>query len=63
MDNHIYNLFSQLVQDKRSVYRIRKFYIQDAKRCKKCQGLWKRILNEKEKQIEDILKLIKEHKF
>ncbi len=62
MNNHLYNLYSQLVQDRRSIYRIQKFYLRDARGCKKCQDFWKKILKEKEANTQVILQLIKNHK-
>jgi len=62
MNNHYYNLFSQLVNDRRSIYRIQKFYLKDARGCKKCQAFWKKALEQKEKEVKEILELIKAHK-
>jgi hypothetical protein len=62
MNNHYYNLFSQLVHDRRSIYRIQKFYLKDARGCKKCQAFWKKVLEQKEKETKEILELIKAHK-
>jgi len=61
MKNHIYNLYSQLVQDRRSIYRIQKFYLKDSKGCKKCQEFWKKLLKQKEAETKEILELIKVH--
>lgn len=61
MDNHLYNLFSQLVQDRRSIYRINKFYFKDAKNCKKCKEFWRKLVAEKEKIATEVLELIKNH--
>lgn len=62
MNNHLYNLYSQLVQDRRSIYRIQKFYLRDARGCKKCQAFWKKVLKAKEAETEEIFQLIKSHK-
>ncbi|GIW65390.1 MAG: hypothetical protein KatS3mg093_369 [Candidatus Parcubacteria bacterium] len=62
MQNHIYNLFSQLVQDRRSIYRIQKFYLKDSRNCKKCQDFWKKVLKEKETEVNELINLIKNHK-
>ncbi len=62
MNNHLYNLYSQLVQDRRSIYRIQKFYLKEARGCKKCQAFWKQILQEKQELTQNILKLINDHK-
>lgn len=62
MNNHLYNLYSQLVQDRRSIYRIQKFYLRDARGCKKCQDFWKKVLKAKEAETAEIFQLIKNHK-
>jgi hypothetical protein len=61
MNNHIYNLFSQLVHDRRSIYRIQKFYLKDARNCKKCQDFWKKLIKQKEEESKLILKIIESH--
>lgn len=62
MNNHLYNLYSQLVQDCRGIYRIQKFYLRDARGCKKCQEFWRKLLKEKENTTKILLDLIKIHK-
>jgi len=62
MDNHLYNLLSQLVQDRRSIYRIKKFYLRDAKKCKTCVKFWQELLKAKEAETQRILEILKEHK-
>lgn len=62
MDNHIYNLYSQLVQNRRSIYRIAKFYLKDSRKCQKCQTFWKKLLKQKEAETEELWSLIKNHK-
>ncbi|MER3581627.1 MAG: hypothetical protein C4347_02150 [Patescibacteria group bacterium] len=61
-NNHIYNLLSQIVQEHRSLWRIKKFYLKDSKACKKCQEFWKRLEKEKTNLIEEMIKLLKDHK-
>ena len=61
MNNHLYNLYSQLTQERRSIYRIQKFYLKDAKNCKKCQNFWKKLLKEKESAAQEFLNLIIAH--
>lgn len=63
MDNHFYNLLSQIVQNRRSIYRIKKYYLKDAGKCKKCKEVWQKILKNKENETQILLNLIKEHKF
>ncbi len=62
MNNHIYNLLSQLVQDRRSIYRIQKYYLKDVKNCKICSNFWKTLLKQKEEEARKILEILKNHK-
>lgn len=59
--NHIYNLMSQLVVEHRSLWRLKKYYLKDAKNCKKCKDLWKKLLDEKENNIKIISEILKSH--
>lgn len=61
MKDHIYNLYSQLVNDRRSIYRIQKYYLKDSRGCQKCQQFWKKLLKEREELSLQILDLIKAH--
>jgi len=63
MDNHLYNLFSQIVQNRRSIYRIKKFYLKDANRCQRCKDLWQKILKNKEEETKLLIEVLKGHKF
>jgi len=62
LNNHIYNLFNQMIQEHKSIWRIEKFYLKDAKNCRKCQSFWNKIFEEKGKMIEEIFSLINQHK-
>lgn len=61
-NNHIYNLMSQLVTEHRSLWRLKKFYLKDAKGCKKCREFWTKLIKDKESHVKEILNLLKEHK-
>lgn len=61
-NNHIYNLISQLTQEHRSLWRINKYYLKDVKNCKQCKDFWRRLKNEKEKQVKELMALLKSHK-
>ncbi len=52
---------SQLVQEHRSLWRLRKHYLKDAKNCKKCKDLWQKLIKEKEGQIKLISEILKAH--
>lgn len=61
LDNHLYNLFLQLVQEHKSLWRIKKNYFEDAKDCQECQNFWQELQKEKEAQVAKIEELIKKH--
>jgi hypothetical protein len=61
LDNNLYNLMAQLVEEHKSLYRIKCMYITDAKKCKECQQFWKRLEDDKECHIQDLLCLIQNH--
>ncbi|GIW66209.1 MAG: hypothetical protein KatS3mg095_0107 [Candidatus Parcubacteria bacterium] len=59
--NHIYNLISQLTQEHRSLWRIKKYYIKDSGNCRQCKNLWQKLSKEKERTIIEILEILKNH--
>jgi hypothetical protein len=62
LKDHHYNLLSQLVTEHRSLWRIQKYYLKNAKGCKRCQEFFKKLVNDKQRHIDELLKLWKEHK-
>lgn len=60
-DNHIYNLMSQMIEEHRSLWRLKKYYVKDAKNCKKCKELWQKLLKEKNEHIKRISEILKAH--
>ena len=62
LNNHFYNLFNQMIQEHKSIWRIEKFYLKDAKNCKKCLSFWQKLSKNKEILIKEIFDLINEHK-
>ncbi len=61
LNNHYYNLFNQLVEEQKTLWRIQKFYLKDSKGCKKCLKFWKEFEKLKSSQAKEIFNLIKEH--
>ncbi|MDP4010352.1 MAG: hypothetical protein Q8P37_00625 [Candidatus Spechtbacteria bacterium] len=61
LENHIYNLHHQLVQENKSLWRIKNHYLEDAGDCAKCQEFWKKMEADKEEHITELTQLIKEH--
>jgi len=50
LKDYYYNLLSQLVTEHRSLWRIQKYYLKNAKGCKRCQDFFKKLANEKQRQ-------------
>lgn len=59
--NHTYNLLSQLVEEHRSLYRIKDFYLKDAGDCGDCQAFWEKMTKDKEDHVKELTKLVKNH--
>jgi len=61
MDNNLYNLMLQLTQEQKSIWRVRKYYINDAGSCEECRNFWTKFLQQKEDNVNEIRGLIKKH--
>lgn len=61
LDNELYNLMQQLVQENQSLWRITNMYQDDAADCESCNGWWKKMEEDKEQHINDLKAMIKEH--
>ena len=60
-DNNLYNLMAQLVEEHKSLYRIRNMYKADAKQCKECKIFWEKLEKDKEKHIHELTGLMQNH--
>jgi hypothetical protein len=58
-NNNVYNLMTQLVQEQKSLWRIKNDYIKDASKDKELKQFWTEIAAEKELLIEDLQAVIK----
>ena len=61
LDNHIHNLMTQLIQENKSLYRIKNQYKKDAGDCVDCGKFWNKMEQDKEEHIKELQKLIKMH--
>lgn len=59
--NHVYNLMNQLVQEHKSLWRIKSDYLKDAGKCKSCKVFWKKMIKDKEDHIKEMTAMIKKH--
>ncbi len=58
MDNHLYNLMSQLTIEQRSLWRIQNHYISESS-TEEERVFWKNLVSEKENYIKELKELIK----
>ncbi len=58
-DNNLYNLMTQLVQEQKSLWRIKDEYMKDAGKDKDLKAFWAEVAAEKELLIEDLQAIIK----
>ncbi len=56
--NHAYNLMKQYVQEHKSLWRIKRDYIKDAKGHPDAVAFWKRMQVDKEQHLVELQKLI-----
>jgi hypothetical protein len=60
-DNNTYNLMAQMVEEHKSLYRIKNYYKEDARDCEECKAFWDKLEIDKEKHISDLRELIQNH--
>ena len=61
LENHIYNLMEQVVEESKSLWRVKQTYKQDAGDCAQCLAFWNKLEKDKEDHIKELEELIKEH--
>ncbi len=61
LENHVYNLLEQIVDESKSLWRISKRYKQDAGDCTQCQAFWNKLEEDKEDHIKELEELVKTH--
>ena len=59
--NHTYNLLQQLVQEQKSLWRIKEMYPKDTEGCEECNVFWHKMAEDKESHIEEITALLTSH--
>lgn len=60
-DNHNYNLMNQLVEEHKSLWRIKNEYMTDAGDCADCKAVWEKMAKNKEENIVALTDLVKKH--
>ena len=61
LDNNTYNLMMQMVEENKSLWRIRDTYKRDSIGCDKCQAFWEKLERSKEDHIRELHDLLKSH--
>lgn len=61
LENHHYNLMKQLVQENKSLWRIKNNYKKDAGGCDTCLAFWDKMEKDKEEHVAELTELIKKH--
>lgn len=56
--NNLHNLTTQLVQESKSLWRIKKLYLKEAK-SKELKAFWTKLAKDKEAHIKDLKQFIK----
>lgn len=59
VNNNLYNLMLQIVEEHKALWRIEDAYIKDAKSSPETKKLWQKISKEKKLQIQELTQLIK----
>lgn len=59
LDNHIYNLMAQMVEENKSLWRIKDKYLTDSMDCPECQAFFQKLAQKKEEVISELFALIK----
>ena len=61
LENHTYNLMKQLVQESKSLRRIKNNYKSDAPDCADCSAFWTKMEKDKEDHVKELTALVKKH--
>lgn len=61
LDNTVYNLMEQMVEESQSLWRIKQHYKQDAADGEECLEFWKKLEKDKEQHIADLEDLLRHH--
>lgn len=61
LDNELYDLLVQIVEENKSLWRIQNMYLGDAQGCPECSAFWESMAEDKTQHITDLKELIKDH--
>jgi len=61
LENHLYDLMIQLVEENKSLWRIKNEYIKNSGDCRECAGFWQKMEKDKEAHVKELAALVKKH--
>jgi hypothetical protein len=61
LENEVYNLMNQLVQEHKSLWRIKNHYQSESGGCEECLAFWKKMEEDKSSHIEELKGLVSKH--
>ena len=61
LSDHVYNLMEQIVDESKSLWRIDKYYKQEAGHCDQCREFWEKLADEKATHVAKLEELIRKH--
>ena len=61
IDNLLYDLMEQTVEESKSLWRIQNNYLTDATECTECRDFWEQLKTDKENHCQKLLDLITSH--
>lgn len=61
LSNHVYNLMAQLLEESKSLQRIKEDYKADAGECAECVEFWKKLEADKEGHVRELTEMVKTH--
>ncbi|HEU5114687.1 MAG TPA: hypothetical protein VFT82_02890 [Candidatus Paceibacterota bacterium] len=59
--NNLFNLMNQVVQESKSLWRIKNEYMQESVGSDDIMGMWKKLEKQKEDTVKELQDLIKKH--
>jgi len=59
LQNNLYNLMHQLVQENKSLWRIKSEYLKDAEGDENAISFWKKMESDKESHVKELQEMIK----
>lgn len=57
-NNNVYNLINQMTQESKSLWRIKKMYVKEAKG-KTMKDFWTKMIKDKESHLKELKKILK----